>query len=207
MIRRPFSNVFNGTMSEQRKRSSRAAGWIPGALLFLLGSTVGARSTSAEDAPPALEPTIAVHVGAFNIGRESNDGGAAIEIHGAAWGRRLWGDRLWLYPVVGIGGSANHAVLGYFGAQSDLDLPNRWRMSGGFAFTRYATHEDIDLGGPLVFRSCFTLARRTRSGVEIGASFFHVSNAHFYSNNPGANQLSLMVEIPLRPDSAAPGRR
>lgn len=183
-------------------RRSRAAILAPTLVLALFGLGTGA--ARAEDRPTVTEPTLTVEVGAFNIGRVRGNGGGAIELRAGAWGRPLFRDRVWVAPIFGIGASGNRAVFGYFGAEADLALPRRWRMSGGFAFTRYATHGDVDLGGPLVFRSSFTIARRYQNGIEVGASFFHISNANLYRNNPGANQLSLVVEAPLRLASRRP---
>ncbi len=174
-------------------------------LLFVVGLAAAGLPGWAQER--VTTPTLALEIGAFNVGREGVNEGATLEIHAEAWGRRLWHDRIWLYPMLGVGTTSRHAVFGYFGAQADLELPHRWRMGGGFAFTRYATHGDIELGGPLNFRSSFTLARRTRSGIEIGGSFFHISNANLYRNNPGTNQLSLTIEVPLRFGRTSVARR
>jgi len=178
-----------------------AAGlWIRGGLaaLAVLISPALATPVSASETPPLAFDTVTVQIGAFNVGREPVHSGAGFEIRNSTWSQSLpHSDRLRVFPVVGFGGSAGQAAFGYTGVRADLTLPYRWRMSGGFAVALYSGYGNIDLGGPVEFRSSFVLAHRLANGLEVGATFFHLSNGRLYRNNPGTNELALVLELPL----------
>ncbi len=160
------------------------------------GETAAAR---AQQIQPLAGDTVTVQYGGFNVGRDPIHGTAGVELRAAA---RSFGlphyDHLQLFPVAGFGASTRHALFGYAGTRADLALPRGWRISAGFAFTLYSHQQDMDLGGPIVFRSSFVLAYQLRDGLEVGATFFHMSNARLYRNNPGTNVLALLIEVPLR---------
>ncbi len=180
---------------------STAGLWIRGGLaaLVVLIAPALATSLSASETPPFAFDAVTVQVGAFNVGREPVRSGAGLEIRDSTWSRSLSrSDRLRLSPVVGFGGSAGQAAFGYTGVRADLALPHRWRMSGGFAVALYSGYGNIDLGGPIEFRSSFVLAHRLANGLEVGATFFHLSNGRLYRKNPGTNELALLLELPLR---------
>lgn len=185
------------------RRPLSALPWI---LAIAVGmGTVAAR---AQEIQPLAGNTVTVQYGAFNVGRDPIHGSAGVELRAAA---RSFGlphyDRLRLFPVAGFGTSTRHALFGYAGTRADLALPHRWRMSAGFAFTLYSHQQDMDLGGPIVFRSSFVLAYQLRGGVEVGATFFHMSNARLYRNNPGTNVLAVLIEVPLHREPSPSGWR
>lgn len=178
----------------RRGRGRTAAPLLVLLLSRFLGAPPAARG-QAPEAPPST--TLAVAIGAFDVGRQSRDLGAGLELAAPGLGLRSAGGRLRLAPVVGVGTSRHRAFFTYFGAQADLALDPRWSLRASFALTRYSRHDDADLGGPVLFRESLALLRRTASGLAFGLSFFHISNGHTYRYNPGTNQLSLVIELPL----------
>ncbi len=62
----------------------------------------------------------------------------------------------------------------------------------------YAQGGDVDLGGPIEFRSGIELGYQNREGVRIGLGADHRSNAGLYRDNPGVETVHFRVSIPLK---------
>ncbi len=62
----------------------------------------------------------------------------------------------------------------------------------------YAEGSDVDLGGPIIFRSGIEFGYTNREGVRMSLSFDHRSNAGIYSDNPGLETVQFRVSIPTK---------
>ena len=87
---------------------------------------------------------------------------------------------------------SREAFFAYAGFRTDLDLTRRWRLTPGFAVGAYDRNGDIDLGGPIEFRSSLDVSSAVRNGMRIGVTLYHVSNARLYDRNPGINALAFI---------------
>jgi len=94
--------------------------------------------------------------------------------------------------VFGIAGSSKDAVFGYAGFRSDFNVTQKWRLTPGFAVGAYNRRGDIDLGGPVEFRSSLDISRAVSDTMRIGVALFHISNARLYDRNPGVNVLAFV---------------
>lgn len=62
----------------------------------------------------------------------------------------------------------------------------------------YRRGDGVDLGSYLEFRSSIELGYQAKSGVKVGVSYDHRSNAEISSLNPGFETLQLRLSIPLK---------
>lgn len=161
--------------------------------IAVLGAPATAAGIEHERRPFALDE-FQVDVGSYNFGRDTPSLGTGLEARfRPLLVRRYARTGIALLPGVGVAGTSRDAILGFAGFRLAWDLGERWRVTPGFSFTAYAGHGDINLGGPLEFLSSLAVTRRFRSGVRVGAAFYHLSNGHLYEHNPGANSLALVV--------------
>jgi lipid A 3-O-deacylase len=56
----------------------------------------------------------------------------------------------------------------------------------------YQGNGDIDLGGPVEFRSSLDISRAFGKRLRIGVELYHISNARLYERNPGINALAFV---------------
>lgn len=94
-----------------------------------------------------------------------------------------------LVPTVGLAGTRQGSVWVYGALRLELELAPRWTLTPSFGLSVYDAGVGKDLGGPVEFRSAIDIAYRLASGVEVGLSFYHLSNSHLYELNPGAESL------------------
>ena len=62
----------------------------------------------------------------------------------------------------------------------------------------YSKGGDVGLGGPIQFRSGIEVGYTNRSGIRMGLSVDHRSNAGIYSSNPGLETVQFRVSIPTK---------
>lgn len=60
----------------------------------------------------------------------------------------------------------------------------------------YAEGSGVDLGGPIEFRSGFSVGYVNNTGVRMSLSIDHRSNLGIYSENPGLETVQFRVSIP-----------
>ena len=142
---------------------------------------------------PRHAGSFSVGVGAFNMGHSHRSDGFGLEyrLDSRAWRPRESG-RFSLIPTFGLTGTSKEALFGYAGFRTDLDITRRWRLTPGFAAGVYDRNGDIDLGGPIEFRSSVDVSCAVRNGMRIGVTLYHVSNARLYDRNPGINALAFV---------------
>ncbi|OLD65812.1 MAG: hypothetical protein AUI52_06170 [Acidobacteria bacterium 13_1_40CM_2_68_10] len=156
--------------------------------LSVAGAPVQARDTQSQHAG-----SFSIGVGTFNMGHSHSSGGFGLEyrLESRTWRPRESG-RFCLIPTFGITGTSKEAFFAYAGFRTDLDLTRRWRLTPGFAVGAYDRNGDIDLGGPIEFRSSLDVSSALRNGMRIGVTLYHVSNARLYDRNPGINALAFI---------------
>ncbi len=99
-----------------------------------------------------------------------------------------------------------YVAAGFF---CELPLVSRLVLTPAFTVGWYDHdgedgHAD-DLGFPVEFRTSLQLDWCFHSGIRIGLSAFHISNASLGLRNPGTEALALVLSFPLgRPASTAP---
>lgn len=110
-----------------------------------------------------------------------------------------WGDYfLWIVrPQVGVFTPAFHSVMFYGGIAADFYVTDHIVFSPNFCPGIYLKGNGKDLGCVIEFRSALEVAYEFTNCVRIGAQFFHVSNAHLSSRNPGANAIVGFIAFPL----------
>ncbi|WP_300514088.1 acyloxyacyl hydrolase [Aliiroseovarius sp.] len=72
-----------------------------------------------------------------------------------------------------------------------------WYAQGSLMPGLYAQGDGVDLGHVIEFRSGIELGYEARSGMRIGLSYDHRSNASLDPVNPGVDLFSVRVSIPL----------
>ena len=84
------------------------------------------------------------------------------------------------------------------GNTTTYQLTPRWYAQFHSMPGIYMKGDDVSLGGDIQFRSGVELGYENRSGVRMGLSIDHRSNAGIYSNNPGMETVQFRVSIPLK---------
>jgi len=162
-------------------------------ILITLALSVAAGGVQARDTQSRHAGSLSVGVGAFNMGHAHPSDGFGLEyrLDSRPWTPRESG-RFSLIPTFGITGTSREAFFAYTGLRTDFDLTRRWRLTPGFAAGVYDRNGDIDLGGPIEFRSSLDVSCAVRNGMRIGVTLYHVSNARLYDRNPGINALAFV---------------
>jgi len=163
------------------------------AILIALALSAAAGPVRARDAQSRHAGSLSVGVGTFNMGHAHPSDGLGLEyrLESRSWRPRATG-RFSLVPTFGITGTSKEAFFAYAGFRTDVDLTSRWRITPGFAVGAYDRNGDIDLGGPIEFRSSLDVSSALRNGMRIGVTLYHVSNARLYDRNPGINALAFV---------------
>ena len=161
-------------------------------ILITLAGLVAAGPIRAQDSQRSRAGSYNLGV-ATSIGHSKSSTGVELEyrLDSRAWTPRN-GGRFSLIPVFGIAGSSKDAVFGYAGFRSDFNVTQKWRLTPGFAVGAYNRRGDIDLGGPVEFRSSLDISRAVGDTMRIGVALFHISNARLYDRNPGVNVLAFV---------------
>ena len=163
-------------------------------ILMALAGVVAAGSIRAQDLQRPRAGSINLGVGSFNMGHSKGSAGVGLEYRfdSRAWTPRE-GGRFSLIPVLGMTASSKNALFGYTGLRSDFNVTQNWRLTPGFAVGIYARNGDINLGGPMEFRSSLDISRALgRRGTRAGVTLYHISNARLYDRNPGVNALAFV---------------
>jgi len=100
-------------------------------------------------------------------------------------------------PAAGVMSGAQGSLYVYGGFRFELPLDERWTFSPGWAAGLYHRSPVFDLGGPLEFRTSVELAYRLSGGSRVGLCLYHLSNAGFFTRNPGSESLVLTYSAGL----------
>lgn len=161
--------------------------------LIILLSSILAGPVRAQDTPSRSPGSLSVGAGSFNTGHARTSRGVGLEyrIDSHPW-RPVESRRLSLIPVFGITGSSRSALFAYAGFRADVDLAAGWRLTPGFAVGGYRRNGDVDLGGPVEFRSSLDISRAVTKRMRLGVTLYHISNARLYDRNPGVNAMAFV---------------
>jgi len=163
------------------------------AVLIALGLSVVAGPVGAQETQSRRAGSFVLSAGTFNMGHANPSRGLGLEYRLDAHPLRPRGPgRFSLVPAFGITGTSRNALFIYSGLRTDFDLGARWRLTPGFAVGGYHRNGDIDLGGPIEFRSSLDISRALDSGVRLGRTLYHIPHARRYDRNPGVNALALV---------------
>jgi len=155
--------------------------------------TVTAGLMAAQNPEPPRGGEWSVGAGTFNFGHRRPSGGVELEYRIRSWSWRPRSSaRLGLVPAFGLIATSKDALFAYGGLRADFDVTRRWRLTPGFAIGAYDRSGDIDLGGPLEFRSSLDISRALGARTRMGLTLYHISNARLYNRNPGVNALAFV---------------
>lgn len=101
-----------------------------------------------------------------------------------------------LTPWFTVEGTRHVVYLGT-GFLLDVPLGEHWICTPSFGGGYYDTHNAIDLGYALEFRSSFEISYHFSDNSRVGVSFGHYSNASFSNKNPGIESLKLTYSLPF----------
>lgn len=96
-----------------------------------------------------------------------------------------------LLPAIGISATGDGNVWLHGSLRFDWEINERWIVTPQFGTSLYESGDGKNLGGLLEFRSGLELTYRFEHGARLGLVFYHLSNAHIYTENPGSNSLVL----------------
>ena len=148
-----------------------------------------------------LPLSLTVGAGYYNIlndkgepGHEDRDKG------GAGIGRvelRFNQEFLRIRPFIGVEANTDSATYFYGGGMFDVHFGEHFILSPNAAVGAYFNGDGRDMGSTLEFRTGVEAAWQFDNKMRIGAAFHHISNAGIGDVNPGVEELTLNLSIPL----------
>ena len=100
-------------------------------------------------------------------------------------------------PLGGVGMTTRSVGYARGGVYRDFTLNPRWILTPHFSVGAAARHEGTDLGNTIEFLSGLDLFYRLRNGWRVGATLSHISNGGLADNNPGLENLGILLALPL----------
>ena len=160
--------------------------------VFIAAITLLVSVAYAADEDPAF-----IKLGAGDIGSccADRDQAGAFSIEYRA-GSDL--ELLYIRPSLGILGTTDASIYGWFGLSTDIFFGRRIVLNLGSAVGFYLDGEGQDLGHVLEFRSGAELAWRFDNRARLGVGVTHLSNANIGDNNPGTETVMLIYSHPLK---------
>jgi hypothetical protein len=148
-----------------------------------------------------LPLSLTIGAGYYNIlndkgepGHEDRDKG------GAGIGRvelRFNQEFLRIRPFIGVEANTDSATYVYGGGMFDVHFGEHFILSPNAAVGAYFNGDGRDMGSTLEFRTGVEAAWQFDNKMRIGAAFHHISNAGIGDVNPGVEELTLNLSIPL----------
>jgi hypothetical protein len=111
--------------------------------------------------------------------------------------RSNWRLLTFLDPFIGVSGTTDGAVYGYFGLKADLYLGDHLVLMPSAAFGAFYEGDGKDLGSTAEFRTGAELAWRFEDRSRLGVAIHHISNASIGDINPGVEILSINYSLPM----------
>ncbi len=106
-------------------------------------------------------------------------------------------NHLFIRPLVGVMGTFTGSAYIYGGVAFDIAIGKYFAFTPSFAPGIYFQGGGKDLGFPLEFKSTFEVSGVLPNKSRIGLQFYHISNAHLGSRNPGTECLVFFYGIAL----------
>ena len=101
-------------------------------------------------------------------------------------------------PLAGVGITTRSAAYARAGLYRDFTLNPRWILTPHFSVGAASRREGTDLGNTIEFLTGLDLFYRLQNGWRLGGTLSHVSNGGLAENNPGVENLGLLLALPLR---------
>ncbi|MFT5830872.1 MAG: lipid A 3-O-deacylase [Bacteroidia bacterium] len=101
-----------------------------------------------------------------------------------------------LRPIFGASVLEDGGNYVYSGLRYDYEIDSNWSLSPSFAVGVYSPGE-VDLGGPIEFRSGLDLSYQVTSNSRFGIGVSHMSNGGIYSRNGGSESLLMTYSVGL----------
>jgi len=107
--------------------------------------------------------------------------------------------QLWRFkPIIGVFGTSDSAVAGYFGLQHDLNITDNLVLSVNTGPAFYAAGDGKHLGSWAVLRSGLEIAYRFDNAWRLTGTFHHMSHGKVFSDrNPGEEDAAVTLSIPF----------
>jgi hypothetical protein len=107
--------------------------------------------------------------------------------------------QVWRFkPIVGVFGTSDSAVAGYFGLQHDLHITDHLVLSVNTGPAFYAAGDGKHLGSWAVLRSGLEISYRFDNAWRLSGTFHHMSHGKVFSDrNPGEEDAAITLSIPL----------
>ena len=147
--------------------------------------TVGASGLSRADDPTTV---LRLGAGVFDPLRGSAVAGQVEIRSGLSF--------LGIAPSIGLFANGDGGGFAYFALSVDVDVgPVRFTPTLGVG--AYEEGDGEDLGGVLEFLSTGSITIPLGNGWRAGISYSHLSNSSIYEENPGAEIILGILEVPL----------
>ena len=101
-------------------------------------------------------------------------------------------------PLAGVGMTTRSVAYARAGLYRDFDLSRRWTFTPHFSVGAASRREGTDLGNTIEFLTGVDLFYQLSNGWRFGPTLSHVSNGGLAKNNPGVENLGILVALPLR---------
>ena len=101
-------------------------------------------------------------------------------------------------PLAGLGMTTRSVAYARTGLYRDFSLNPHWILTPHFSVGAAARREGTDLGNTIEFLTGRDLFYRLQNGWRVGATLSHVSNGGLAENNPGVENLGILLALPLR---------
>ncbi|WP_413207667.1 acyloxyacyl hydrolase [Rhodospirillum sp. A1_3_36] len=173
--------------------------WMSAAGLLaagIVGDLLRGNEISADTMPDEVD-TLTFGMGAYNVWKD-NEGDFdqmpalfRFEYRPAYY--------LWIaHPIAGIEATHLGSTYVYGGFMADVRFGEHIILSPSAAVGWYNQGGARDLGGPLEFRTGIEAAYRFEDGLRVGMAFHHISNAELGDINPGIEEVTLNVSLPIQ---------
>jgi hypothetical protein len=161
--------------------------WVWAVVLWLAAGSLEAAPSPWHLGPPE---TVVASSGVFDpfVDSLSYEIGAELRFASRRF-RFLPGFLPEVIPAAGVMAGAQGSLYVYGGFRFELPLDERWTFSPGWAAGLYHRSPVFDLGGPVEFRTSLELDYRLSGGSRVGFCLYHLSNAGFFTRNPGSESL------------------
>jgi opacity protein-like surface antigen len=148
-----------------------------------------------------LPLSLTVGAGYYNILNDKGDTkDTSRDDGGAGLGRvelRFNSEFLRIRPFVGIEGNTDSAAYVYGGGMIDVHFGEHFILSPNVAAGAYFNGDGRRMGSTLEFRTGVEAAWEFDNKMRVGAAFHHISNAGIGDINPGVEELTFNLSIPL----------
>ncbi|MFA5515787.1 MAG: acyloxyacyl hydrolase [Desulfuromonadales bacterium] len=131
-------------------------------------------------------------VGVFDANSHNDtttSGAARIEVR---FGKKYF----FLGPAIGLLANLDDGLFAYGGVYADF-VYKRWVFTPLTSAGAYSRGDGADLGGTLQFRTSLSVAYQFKNLSRLGVSIAHMSNANIYDQNPGEEEIYLVLAFPF----------